>query len=180
MYFVSLFFLFFWGGGQFNFFDCTFKIHSLSICPVGLVVATLTPQVLSPFTQLQNELILINQLFSSNLNIGLTGVKRTFMVFDILAPCIELHKNDWVTPFLRILKSQFWILLTALMMFVRMAVMQQAPGKWSLAVWHLQYRAPRRQQLNSRNKGYNTLLFSVHGVCSTEQNCYYVVYYVVY
>ena len=54
------------------------------------------------------ELILINQLFSSNLNIGLTGFKRTFTVFDILAPCIKLHKNDWVTPFLRIMKSQFW------------------------------------------------------------------------
>ena len=31
------------------------------------------------------------------------------MVFDILAPCIELHKNDWVTPFLRILQSRLKI-----------------------------------------------------------------------
>ena len=65
-------------------------MHSPSICHVGLVAATLTPQVLSPFTQLQNELILIDQLFSSNLNPDLTGyiIKRNLCSSELPLGCL--------------------------------------------------------------------------------------------
>ena len=77
-------------GGAIHFFYCTFKMHSPSICQVGLVAATLTPQVLSPFTQLQNELILIDQLFSSNLNPDLTGyiIKRNLCSSELPLGCL--------------------------------------------------------------------------------------------
>ena len=147
------------------------------ICPVGLVVATLTPQVLSPFTQLQNELILINQLFSSNLNPDLTGYKRNLCSSELPLRCLIGYVSALSKA------PQKWLGYSIFAYFAESV--ENWRRWWCLWGWRWcnKQRGNDPSQCDTCSigpRGDNSSIVvtrdTIHCLVYMEQNCYYVVY----